>query len=208
GRGGGRQDQRQRHGGDPARGQRRAPRSHPFSPPGARPPRETGSPPTTQPPGPPPSGRPPPQPRPDPPPRGAPPRAMPLPPLAPAPARPGPELEHPSPLIGRRDGPARPFRFGSAQGSTIQRWDLKEGKKTAFAGHKSWVRGLACHPKEKVLYSGGYEGRVIAWPLDAEKPEPLFTIDAHKGWLRAVAVSPDGNLRASCGNDGAVRVWA
>jgi hypothetical protein len=131
-----------------------------------------------------------------------------MPAIDPTQARVAQELKHNSPLIACRVDPTGTFVFASAQDSTIQRWDFKEGKKTSFVGHKSWVRALACHPKEKVLFSGGYEGKVIAWPLDAAEPKPVFEIDAHKGWVRAVAVSPDGTVLATCGNDGAVRLWS
>jgi WD40 repeat protein len=128
-------------------------------------------------------------------------------PLDPAQARQIQELKHDSPLIGCRFDATGAFVFASAQDNTIQRWDLKDSKKSALVGHKSWVRALACHPKESWLFSGGYDGKVIAWPLDAVEPKPLWTIDAHKGWCRAVAVSPDGKLLATCGNDGAVKLW-
>jgi WD40 repeat protein len=128
--------------------------------------------------------------------------------IDPAQARQVQELKHDSPLIGCRLDPSGAFVFASAQDSTIQRWDLKDGKKTPLVGHKSWVRGLACHPREKLLFTAGYDGLVMAWPRDAAEPKPLFAIDAHKGWVRAVAVSPDGQVLASCGNDCAVRLWS
>jgi WD40 repeat protein len=58
-----------------------------------------------------------------------------------------------------------------------------------------------------VLYTGGYDGRLIYWPSAADKPEPLRVIDAHRGWLRAIAVSPDGKYLATCGNDLLVKLW-
>ncbi len=131
-----------------------------------------------------------------------------MPAIDPAQARQAQEFKHDSPLVSCRIDPTGSFVFAGAQDSTVQRWDLKEGKKTPLAGHRSWVRALACHPKEKVLFTAGYEGKVIAWPVDAAEPKPLFEVDAHKGWVRALAVSPDGKLLASCGNDGAVRLWS
>src|SRR5262245_7052436 len=118
------------------------------------------------------------------------------------------ELKHTSPLIGGRFDPTGRFVYAGAQDNTIRRWELATGKGTALAGHKSWVRGLAFLPGGKTLFSGGYEGQVIAWPVEAETPTPLWTIDAHRGWVRAVAVSPDGKLLASCGNDHLVKLWS
>src|SRR3954453_6884499 len=58
----------------------------------------------------------------------------------------GLELKHPSPLIGCRFDPSGRFLFVSAQDSTLQRYDLLTGRKTALTGHPSWVRGMAFSP--------------------------------------------------------------
>src|SRR5262245_23106327 len=101
------------------------------------------------------------------------------------------ELKHSSPLVGCRFDPSGAFVFAGAQDSTVQRWTLADGKRTELAGHQSWVRGMAFAPKNNLLFTGDYHGKVIAWTIDAEKPEPLRTIEAHRGWVRALAVSPD-----------------
>jgi WD40 repeat protein len=118
------------------------------------------------------------------------------------------EYKYSAPLLACRFDPTGRFLFASAQDRTIQRVELANGKLTPLAGHASWVRALACHPKEPLLFSGGYDGKVIAWPADAESPQPLRVIDAHRGWVRAVAVSPDGATLASCGNDHLVKLWS
>src|ERR1041384_5238287 len=53
------------------------------------------------------------------------------------------ELRHTAPLIGCRFDPSGRFVFASSQDNTIQRWDLNDRAKVSFAGHRSWVRGLA-----------------------------------------------------------------
>lgn len=118
------------------------------------------------------------------------------------------ELKHGSPLIGCRLDPSGKFVFAGAQDNTIQRWELANGKKTTFSAHKSWVRAIAFHPTSNLMYSGGYEGKLIAWSVDSAAPSPTWARDAHKGWLRALAVSPDGKLLASCGNDLMIRLWS
>jgi WD40 repeat protein len=118
------------------------------------------------------------------------------------------ELKHASPLVGCRFDPTGRFVFAGAQDNTVQRWELSGGKKTALVGHTSWVRALAFAPKEKLLFSGDWAGRVLVWPAEADAPAPLRTLQAHKGWVRALAVSPDGTTLASCGNDGLVKLWS
>lgn len=128
--------------------------------------------------------------------------------IEPAQTRQVQELKHTSPLIGCRFDPTGRFVFAGAQDNTVWRWELDGGKKTALIGHKSWVRGLAFAPAQKLLFTAGWDGRILAWPVEAATPAPVRSIDAHQGWVRAVAVSPDGKLLASCGNDGLVKLWA
>jgi WD40 repeat protein len=118
------------------------------------------------------------------------------------------EFKYPAPLLACRFDPAGKYLFASAQDQTVQRIDLADGKFTTLAGHQSWVRALACHPTEKLLVSGGYDGKLVWWPTDAEKPEPLRTVVAHDGWVRAAAISPDGATVASCGNDNLIKLWS
>jgi WD40 repeat protein len=128
--------------------------------------------------------------------------------IDPAATRQAQELKHASPLLGCRVDPSGQFVVAGAQDNTLQRWHLADGKKTALAGHKSWCRALAFAPKERLLFSGDYAGKLLTWPLDADAPTPLRTADAHQGWVRALAVSPDGATLASCGNDHQVRLWS
>jgi WD40 repeat protein len=118
------------------------------------------------------------------------------------------ELKHNSPLVGCRFDLSGRFLFAGAQDNTLERWDLATVKKTALAGHKSWVRALAFAAGGKLLFSGDYAGRLLAWPAGDENPSPLRNVVAHQGWVRALAVSPDGRLLASCGNDHLVKLWS
>lgn len=51
-----------------------------------------------------------------------------------------------SPLVGCRFDPSGRFLFASAQDNTVRRLDLLTGTAITFAGHQSWVRGLAFVP--------------------------------------------------------------
>src|SRR5438132_10241554 len=75
------------------------------------------------------------------------------------------EFKYSSPLIGCRFDPTGRFVFGSAQDSALQRWEMATGKKTAFVGNKSWVRGMAFLARDQVIFTGGYDGRVLAWQV-------------------------------------------
>lgn len=118
------------------------------------------------------------------------------------------ELKHESPLIGARFEPSGRYVFAGAQDNAVVRWEVEAGKKTVLAGHKSWVRALAFAAKERWLFSGDYNGKILVWPIDAETPTPQRTIDAHHGWVRALALSPDGKVLASAGNDNRIKLWS
>jgi WD40 repeat protein len=128
--------------------------------------------------------------------------------VEPAQARLVQELKHTRPLLGCRIDPTGRFVCAGAQDQGVVRWELAGGKKTLLAGHKSWVRALAFAARDKILFSGGYEGNILAWPVESGSSTPLRTLEAHQGWVRALAVSPDGQVLASCGNDRLVKLWS
>lgn len=112
------------------------------------------------------------------------------------------------PAVCCRFDPGGRFVFCGVESSTVQRVGLADGKKTPFpGGHDSWVFSLACSPGGETTYSGGGDGRVVAWETASASPKPVRIIDAHRGWVRALGVSRDGKLIASGGNDRAVRLW-
>lgn len=117
------------------------------------------------------------------------------------------EWKYASPLLSCRFDPSGRFVFAGAQDCSVGRWELSSGKVAPLVGHDSWVRSICFQPQGELAITGGYEGRVIFWPLAAETPAPLRAIEAHQGWIRAMAVSPDGATLATAGNDGAARLW-
>src|SRR4051794_23544591 len=55
-------------------------------------------------------------------------------------------------------------------------------------GHESYVTTVAL--AGNTLVSGGYDGRLIWWDIEAKKQ--IRSIDAHSKWIRKVIASPDG----------------
>ncbi|HEY1380408.1 MAG TPA: WD40 repeat domain-containing protein [Gemmataceae bacterium] len=92
------------------------------------------------------------------------------------------QLKHASPLIGCRFDPFGRFLFATAQDCTLQRFDLVTGAKVAFAGHASWVRGLAFVPQADELAAhltvrSELLGLAGGWGALVAPPKPLpFTV--------------------------------
>ena len=116
------------------------------------------------------------------------------------------QWKHGSPLISCRFDPQGRYAFAGAQDNSVQRFDAA-GKATTLSGHDSWVRAIGFHPGGETLFTGGYDGRLIWWPVAAEQPTPAKTIEAHQGWLRALLLTPDGSQIVTCGNDNLIKVW-
>jgi WD40 repeat protein len=118
------------------------------------------------------------------------------------------ELKQGTPMSGCWFDPSGKWLFTTGIDSFIYRWELANNKKTELAGHGSWVRSLGFFPAKNLMVSGGYEGRLILWPIDGVQPEPLRQVEAHEGWIRSIAVdAPTGNL-VSTGNDGRIALWS
>jgi WD40 repeat protein len=73
-------------------------------------------------------------------------------------------------------------------------------------GHDSFVTSLAVVGNHRAV-SGGYDGKLIWWDLDAEGGKRVRTIEAHTRWVRDVAVTADGATIASVADDMVCRLW-
>jgi WD40 repeat protein len=96
------------------------------------------------------------------------------------------EFKHNSPLIGCRFDPTGRYLFASAQDNSVLRFDLFDGRKVAFTGHQSWLRGMAfvaprrkeaeaivAFEKSRATAQGILGGRATGM---REKPFPPFTV--------------------------------
>lgn len=117
------------------------------------------------------------------------------------------EYAHERPLVSCRFEPQGRYVFAGSEDRSVLRWSLADGAKAALTAHESWVKAIAFTKDGAYTITGGYDGRIVWWTTDAEKPEPLRSIDGHQGWIRTMSVSPDGRLLATGGNDNAVRLW-
>ncbi|MEX1040252.1 MAG: hypothetical protein WDZ51_06470 [Pirellulaceae bacterium] len=120
-------------------------------------------------------------------------------------------LEHafPRPLTACYWEPQNRYILLGSEEYGIYRFHIETKEMVPLVGpHDSWVRAIGTSPDGQVTYTGGYDGRLVWWQTDADKPEPIRVVDdAHQGWLRALVVSPDGTRIATCGNDLLVRLW-
>jgi WD40 repeat protein len=118
------------------------------------------------------------------------------------------DWHHDTKLLCCRVDPTGSYVVAGGIDHQIQRWSIATGTKTSLTGHENWVRAIGFSTDGKMLYSGGYDGRLIAWPITDESPRPSSVIRAHQGWLRGLAVSSDGQRVATCGNDKLVKIWS
>ncbi len=72
-----------------------------------------------------------------------------------------------------------------------------------LGGHESYVSGMAVAGRKAV--SGGYDGRLIWWDLEAGGP--IRKVEAHAKWIRDVAATRDGSVVASVADDMVCRLW-
>lgn len=117
------------------------------------------------------------------------------------------KVDYRSPLLGCRFDPQGKFVLAGAEDNSIVRWDIASNQKTTLASHDSWIQAFAFSADAQTVISGGYDGRLIWWPLAAETPQPARIIEAHQGWIRGLVTSPDGRYLLSGGNDRLVKLW-
>lgn len=117
------------------------------------------------------------------------------------------EHKHTRPLTNCVWDPLSRTIFLGAEDNAVHRLDMTTKAITPMPAHDSWVRAMKVSADGKLLFTGGYDGRLALWQADAAEPKPIAIVDAHHGWIRALALSPSGELVATCGNDRLVKIW-
>ncbi len=116
------------------------------------------------------------------------------------------ELAHGRPLISCRFDPSGKYIFFGSEDYRVWRWEVATDKKVEL-NHDAWVRAIAFSRDGKLVLTGGFDERMVWWPVEGDPLQPIRAIKAHLGWVRAVTVSPDNSLIATCGNDNLVKIW-
>ena len=101
---------------------------------------------------------------------------------------------------------ARRLIFG---GSDFSVYDVdfaqEKPEPKALGKHESYVTGVAVVSGGKKAVSGGYDGELIWWDLEAGPK--IRTVDAHAKYIRRVVASPDGSTVVSVADDMLCKVW-
>ncbi|WP_434415001.1 WD40 repeat domain-containing protein [Nannocystis pusilla] len=109
--------------------------------------------------------------------------------------------EHQGPVRAVAFAPAGELVSGAENGAAV--WRDPPVRLPAGVGDD--LRAFALAPDGRTLVTGGGDGRVRAWDLDAAPPRPR-ELARHEGPVHAVLFDRTGHLVASAGADGAARI--
>lgn len=74
-----------------------------------------------------------------------------------------------------------------------------------LSGHNGAVNTVAFSPDGKLLASGGVDGSVELWSVEAGSRTAAF--EGHKSYVNSVAFSPDGKYLVSASADKTIKIW-
>lgn len=113
-------------------------------------------------------------------------------------------------LAVTRDQPAPRIVSADAEGLVYVRTRYSHVPLRQYS-HGVSVRALACAPagaSRNWCVTGGEDGSLRLWDLDAEAEEPVKAVDkAHADAITAAAFSPDGAYFATGAADGTIKLW-
>jgi WD40 repeat protein len=123
----------------------------------------------------------------------------------------GPDLGGERPL-------AVSWSVDGAAGYHVGLWALRDGQNAgllrelptdaANGGHTKRIPGLAFHPAQVWLATGGEDGKLALWDVSGAAGRLLWQRErTHEPNIHGIAFSRDGRLLASAGGDYLARVW-
>jgi hypothetical protein len=75
-----------------------------------------------------------------------------------------------------------------------------------FAGHVGGACAVSFHPRKGALLSGGKDGLLRAWPMEAGRTGAPG-LEAHRSTVYGIAFSPDGERLATVSRDKHAKIW-
>ena len=77
------------------------------------------------------------------------------------------KFTHGEALTNCRLDPGGRFAFAGAEDFGVYRWNLETGEKVIYRGaHDSWVRRIDFSVDGDLLYTSGWDGRVVVWEVE------------------------------------------
>lgn len=89
--------------------------------------------------------------------------------IAPVNAKEVKKFTHAEALTNCRLAPGGRYAFAGAEDFGVYRWDLETGEKVIYRGvHDSWVRRIDFSQDGSLVFTSGWDGRVVVWEVDPE----------------------------------------
>ena len=96
----------------------------------------------------------------------------------------------------------------STRGGRARVWSAESGTLLqSLNGHEDSVSGVALAPDGKTLFTGGLDGKVLAWPALLPLKPALAKFSIGTGDVWALSLSPAGKTLAVGGKGGFVELW-
>jgi WD40 repeat protein len=95
--------------------------------------------------------------------------------------------------------------LASAADDCVTVWPMGEGKTITFPAHATCTYAVAFSADGKSLFTGGYDGTVMAWDIASGKGRAV--IQVFNNAVYSLRTSPDGKALAAARSDGSVVLW-
>lgn len=113
------------------------------------------------------------------------------------------------PVTITRSGITPPYVAVAAQQTVVsyppRRKFLGARESLTLSGHTSSVTSVSFSADSRLALSGGFDGIVKLWDLQAGRS--LGTFSGHTSWVNSVCLSHDGKLAISGSSDDTVKIW-